>query len=73
MFRCKVRESIERVVRIHDCMRAPFLRVLGFMCLDGFGAVRIDEVVELWRLADMYQLVGLKQCCLGSPERESCK
>ena len=36
--------------------------------MDGF-TVSIDDVVELWVLADMYQIEGLKYCCMGVVER----
>jgi hypothetical protein len=36
--------------------------------LDDF-TVSIDDVVELWVLADMYQMEGLKYCCMGALER----
>jgi len=73
MFRCNMRESIERVVTVPDCSKATFLEVLRYVCMDGFS-VRIDDVVEeLWVLADMYQLEGLKLCCMGSLERDLCK
>ena len=32
-------------------------------------SVNIDDVVELWGLADMYQLEGLKWTCMSSWER----
>jgi hypothetical protein len=72
MFRSKMRESIERVVVIPNCSKAAFLRVLEYLCLDDF-TVSIDHVVELWQLADMYQLEGLKCYCIGSLERGLCK
>ena len=72
MFRHNMRENIERVVTIPDCSKAILLQVLRYMCMDGFS-VSIDDVVELWVLADMYQMEGLKLCCLGSLERELCE
>jgi hypothetical protein len=36
--------------------------------LDGF-TVSLDDVVELWVLADMYQMDGLKYSCMGTLER----
>ena len=68
MFRCEMRESIGRVVKIPKCPKELFLCVLQYLCLDGFS-VYIDHVVQLWELADMYQLEGLKLSCLGSLER----
>ena len=67
-----MRESIERVVTVPDCSKVLFLQVLRYFCMDGFS-VSIDDMVELWVLADMYQLEGLKLCCLGSLERDVCK
>jgi hypothetical protein len=31
--------------------------------------VSIDDVVEVWGLADMYQMEGLKYSCMGGLER----
>jgi hypothetical protein len=68
MFRSNMRESIERVVHVPSCSKAAFLRVLEFLYLDGF-TVSLDDVVELWVLADMYQMDGLKHSCMGALER----
>jgi hypothetical protein len=68
MFRSNMRESIERVVKVTNCSKASFLKVLEYLCLDGY-IVSIDDVVELWELADFYQLEGLKYSCMGSLER----
>ena len=46
MFRCKMKESIERVVAVPDCSRGAFLRLLESLYLDGFTA-SLDDVVEL--------------------------
>ena len=72
MFRSKMRESLERVVKVPDCSRAAFLQVLKYLCLDDF-TVNIDNAVELWSLADMYQLEGLKYTCIGAFERGLCE
>jgi hypothetical protein len=63
-----MRESIERVVEVPNCSKAAFLCVLEYLYLDGF-TVSIDDVVELWVLADMYQMEGLKYSCMGALER----
>ena len=68
MFRCGMRESIERVVEVPDCAKAMFLNVLEFLHFDDFRIRNVDDVVELWRLADMYQLEGLKYCCMNKLE-----
>ena len=68
MFRSNMRESIERVVQVPNYSKASFLLVLEYLYLDGF-TVSLDDVVELWGLADMYQMEGLKHCCMGALER----
>jgi RCC1 and BTB domain-containing protein len=72
MFRSNMRESIERVVQVPSCSKAAFLHVLEYLYLDDF-TVSIDDVVELWVLADMYQLDGLKYSCMGALERGLCE
>ena len=69
MFRSNMRESIERVVNVPHCSKAAFLLVLKYLCLDDFTVSSIDDVVEVWALADMYQLEGLKYSCMGALER----
>jgi hypothetical protein len=49
------------------------LQVLEYLCLDSFTVSSIDHVVELWYLADMYQLDGLKYSCMGVLERDLCE
>ena len=44
-----MRESIERVIKVPDCSKASFLRVLEYLYLDHFS-VSIDHVVELWQI-----------------------
>jgi hypothetical protein len=71
MFRSNMRESIERVVEVPFCSKASFLHVLEYLYLDGF-TVSLDDAVELWVLADMYQMEGLKYGCMGALERYLC-
>jgi hypothetical protein len=66
--RSNMRESIERAVEVPNCSKAAFLCVLEYLCLDGF-TVSLDDVLELWVLADMHQLEGLKYMCMGALER----
>ena len=68
MFRSNMRESVERVVQVPNCSKAALLHVLEYLYLDDF-TIRIDDVVELWDLADYYQLEGLKYSCMGTLER----
>jgi hypothetical protein len=72
MFRSNMRESIERVVEVPNCSKAAFLCVLEYLCLDAF-TMNMDHAVELWVLADMYQLDGLKYMCIGALERGLCE
>lgn len=62
MFRSKMRESMNREVEVRNFSKAAFLGVMEYLCLDGF-TVSIDYVVELYQLADMYLLEGLKFYC----------
>ena len=71
IFRSNMRESIERVVKLPRCSKAIVLQVLEYLCLDEF-TVNTDHVVELWQVADMCQLEGLKYSCIGSLERGLC-
>ena len=54
------------------CSKAAFLLVLKYLCLDDF-TVSIAHTVELWVLADMYQLEGLKLSCMSALERGLCE
>ena len=65
MFRSNMRESIEGVVTVPECSKAGFLKALRSLYMDGYS-MSVDDVVELWVFADMYQLEGLKWCCMGS-------
>jgi hypothetical protein len=73
MFRSNMRESIERVVNVSHCSKAAFLLVLEYLCMDDFTVSSIHDVVEVWALADMYQLEGLKYSCLSALERGLCE
>jgi alpha-tubulin suppressor-like RCC1 family protein len=68
MFRSNMRESIERVVQVPNCSKAAFVQVLEYLCLDDF-VISLDHVLELWHLADMYELEGLKFYCMSALER----
>ena len=72
MFRSNMRENIERVVNVPNCSKAAFLHVLEYIHLDGF-TVSIDDVVELWEVADFYQMDGMKYSCMGVLERGLCE
>jgi hypothetical protein len=63
-----MRESIDRVVQVPNFSKAAFLHLLEYIHLDDF-TVSIDDVVEVWEVADFYQMEGLKYSCLGTLER----
>jgi hypothetical protein len=63
-----MKESIERVVKVPNFSKKAFFRVLEYIHLDDF-TVSMDYVVELWYLADMYRMEGLKYSCMGALER----
>ena len=73
MFRSNMRERLERVVEVPSCCsKVAFVHILKYLCLDDFS-VCVEDIVEVWVLADMYQLEGLKLTCMGSLERGLCK
>jgi hypothetical protein len=72
LFRSNMRESIERVVQVPNWSKRVFLQVLEYLCLDGF-TVNVEDIMELWEVADMYQLEGLQYCCMGALERGLCR
>ena len=66
MFRCKMRESIERKVVVSDISTATFLKLLEYLYLGDFAFFDgLDESSrdELVMVADMYLLEGLKILC----------
>ena len=57
-----------------NCFRkAAFTRLLEYLCLNDFTVCKIGRVMELWVLADMYQLEGLKYACMSALEKGLCK
>ena len=72
LFRSNMRESIERVVQVPNWSKRVFLQVLEYLCLDGF-TVNVEDIMELWEVADMYQIEGLKYYCMGALERGLCR
>ena len=76
MFRCPMRESIERVVRIPDCSAAAFVKLLEYICLDDFTLKEEEDnkeiiMEELLGLAEMYLLEGLQIVCKSVMEGSS--
>ena len=48
------------------------MQVLEYLCLDGF-VVSLDHVLDLWWMADFYQIDALKFNCMGALERGLCE
>lgn len=64
MFRCQMKESIERRVVIPDCSVGVFMKLLEYLYLDDFSLPKDDDTLEkLNELADMYLLEGLRLLC----------
>ena len=71
MFRSNMRESIERVATFPHISKAMFLLLMESLHFDGF-TVKISDAVELYHLADMYQLDYLRYLCMTSLEKHLC-
>ena len=71
MFRSNMRESIERVVRVSSCSRDTFLMLLEYIYTNAplKRIVPPQEIVELYYLADMHFVEGLKHSCLAALEK----
>ena len=69
MFRCRMRENIERIVEVQDCTKDLFLQMLQFFYFDNFRIENVEDVIGLWCVADMYQIEGLKFSCMSRIER----
>ena len=65
MFRSNMRESISRVVEVCDVSAGVFLKLLEYLCLDGFVLDGLDDSVrgQLGDVADMYLVEGLRLLC----------
>ena len=62
------RESIERVVVVPHVSTGVFLKMMEYLCLDGFVLGDLDgsSREELDALADMYMLEGLRLLLSGN-------
>lgn len=68
MFRSGMRESTEREVKIHSISYSAFLLLMEFIYID---SVKVDAqyAVELFVVADLYQLDRLKDSCSAVAKR----
>ena len=70
MFRSNMRESVERVVKVQDCSKSIFKFLLEYIYLGTFPSIdHIVDAVELYRIADIYQVEGLMFLCKGFLEK----
>jgi hypothetical protein len=69
MFRHKMRESLEREIEIEYQSKPAVMQLMEYVHTDA-NTVNIDYIVELFILADMYQLSGLKMACKGILEKD---
>jgi hypothetical protein len=66
-----MRESLERVVEVSSCSRVIFLLFLEYIYTYALPKMIVTEqLVELFHLADMYFLEGLKFYCMAALERD---
>jgi hypothetical protein len=64
-------ESIERVVEVQDFSKSIFLLVLKYLYVSDGVYVGVENAVEFYRMADMYQLLeGLMSACRQSLSNE---
>ena len=68
MFRSGMRESTEREVQMHSVSYAAFLLLMEYIYID---SVRVDAqyAIELFVVADLYQLDRLKETCNAVAKR----
>ena len=65
------RANTSKVIDVPHFSKRIFLLLIQFLYVDGL-TVKIDEAVELYYLADMYQLDGLAYSCMSTLERNLC-
>jgi hypothetical protein len=63
MFRSNMRESRENEVKVEGCSKDSFLLLLEYLYI-GAVDVGMDHALELYVLADRYQVNGLSRQCL---------
>jgi len=68
MFRCGMRESIEREVEIPNVTKAVFLLLMEYIYTDSV-VIDVEHAVDLYILADLYGLERLRSICVTVVKR----
>lgn len=63
MFSSGMRESVEREIRIPNISYAVFLMLMEYIYTDSVR-ISVEHAVDLYIVADLYQLVRLKDMCV---------
>ena len=66
MFRSNMRERSEDVGTIENCRRSIFLLLLEHKDYADVPSARIEDIIELFVLAECFQMDGLMYLCMGS-------
>ena len=67
MFECNMRESIERMVKVPNSSRRLFFIMLEYLHTDVYsldGILEVEDLMDLYEMAHMYQLEGLMSLCM---------
>ena len=67
MFESNMRESIERMVKVPNSSRRLFFTMLEYLHTDVYsldGILEVEDLMDLYEMAHMYQLEGLMSLCM---------
>jgi len=64
MFRSGMRESVEREIHLPNTNRSIFILLLEYIYTDCVK-VEVEQTIDLYALADLYQLKKLRDTCLS--------
>ena len=63
MFRSGMRESVEKEISIPNVSKSVFLLLIEYLYTDAVS-IEIEKAVELYILADLYQVERLRNICI---------
>lgn len=74
MFNINMRESRERVVQVPNCSRRLFYKLLEYLHTDVYSldSENVEDLMDLYEMADMYLLEGLMSLCMVTMEKFEC-
>jgi hypothetical protein len=70
MFRSNMRESVEGLVNVQNCRKSIFMLLLEYLYTDALSVMSVDDTIDLYEVADMYQMEGLMLLCMGCLEKK---